>query len=65
MTKTVNECVGCPQGCVDCGRKHISRSFCDMCGEEIAGDIYEHSIYDELCESCLLTISRKKVVRGE
>lgn len=63
MTKTVNECVECPQGCAHCGRKRVERVFCDRCGEEIAGDVYEAGVYDELCESCLLAISRKKVVR--
>lgn len=65
MTKIVNECVGCPQGCVNCGRKRVVRTYCDMCDEEIIGKIYEAGIYDELCESCLLTICRKKVMRGD
>lgn len=61
MIKTVNECVGCPQGCANCGRKRVNRTYCDKCGEEIDGDIYEHGlIYEDLCESCLLELCRKR-----
>lgn len=65
MVKTVNECVGCPQGCAHCGKKRVLRAFCDMCGEEIVGEVYEASVYDELCESCLLTLCRKRVALDE
>lgn len=66
MIKYENECVDCPQGCANCGRKRVLRTYCDMCGEEIDGTIYEDGvIYDELCESCLLRLCKKKVARNE
>ena len=48
-----NDCVGCPQGCVHCGREHgYTVIACDKCGEDIA-PIYE---YDgkELCMDCII-----------
>lgn len=49
-----NDCVGCPQGCINCGRKHAKYVYlvCDECGEEF-GELYKHN-GQELCEGCLL-----------
>ena len=33
--------------------------FCDRCGEEIEGEIYEDTGYDCLCEQCVLELHRK------
>lgn len=32
MLRTENECVGCPQGCINCGRKRVAVWYCDVCG---------------------------------
>ena len=52
MIKYENECVGCPQGCIHCGRDKTQHLYCDRCGE----DSEELFIFDgeELCEECLL-----------
>lgn len=51
-----NNCVGCPQGCISCGRKHqtvLEALICDSCGKE------RYSLYDvngsQLCEDCILS----------
>lgn len=31
MRQVDNECVGCPMGCINCGRKHIVHYVCDSC----------------------------------
>ena len=51
MIKYENECVGCPQGCIHCGRDKTQHLYCDRCGE----DSEELFIFDgeELCEDCL------------
>ena len=28
-----NQCVGCPQGCIDCGRRRVPVMICDDCGD--------------------------------
>lgn len=54
MIRIENDCVGCPQGCISCGRKHIPHYYCDECEEEIS----ENDMYDDdgemLCRECLL-----------
>lgn len=49
-----DECVGCPQGCVNCGRKRVEVYFCDKCDTD--ADEYE-PLYEyngkELCFDCL------------
>ena len=51
MIKFENECVGCPQGCIHCGRDKTQHLYCERCGE----DSEELFIFDgeELCEDCL------------
>ena len=51
MIKYENECVGCPQGCIHCGRDKTQHLYCDRCG----ADCEELYVFDgeELCEDCL------------
>ena len=51
MSKYENDCVGCPQGCVHCGRDKTQHIYCDRCG----ADCEELYVFDgeELCEDCL------------
>jgi hypothetical protein len=43
-----NHCVGCPQGCINCGRKHAEVYKCDSCGS-YAEYRFEG---EDLCEDC-------------
>ena len=52
-----NECVDCPMGCVECGRKSVPHYFCDDCEDENnPEDLY---IFEDkhktlmLCNYCL------------
>ena len=49
-----NDCVGCPQGCINCGRKHSRYVYliCDKCGDEV--DALYKLDGEELCSSCVL-----------
>lgn len=52
--KTENNCVGCPQGCINCGRgKHeaLDALVCDYCGNEVDA-LYKYD-GDQVCASCL------------
>lgn len=42
-----------------CPRRHVEVYYCDECGEEIDGDVYEDG--DDLCEYCLLKRYRKEI----
>ena len=55
MIKIEDDCVGCPQGCIHCGRKHTPHFYCDKCGEEFEPEaLYDYD--DEmLCTECLLS----------
>ena len=55
MRYTTNDCVGCPQGCIGCGRQRSYQVIeCDECGDwnevmyEVEGKDY--------CESCLFEL---------
>lgn len=50
MMKIENDCVGCPQGCIDCGRREVIRYYCDKCGAE--EQLFEYA-GQELCRDCL------------
>lgn len=45
-----NNCVGCPQGCIRCGRDHQKVYFCDECGD-YTEKLYVHK-RKELCWKC-------------
>lgn len=53
MIRNENDCVGCPQGCINCGRKSVPHWYCDRCEAEV--DEWELWKYEgeELCEECL------------
>lgn len=61
MVRYENDCVDCPQGCIDCGRKRTPHYYCDnpKCGDEAT--LYEYES-EQLCADCLL--SKFKVVEG-
>lgn len=40
-----NRCVGCPQGCINCGAKNAMFRWCDRCGQ-----LTENN--DEICDDC-------------
>lgn len=53
MRDIQNDCVGCPQGCISCGRNHNYTVFyCDRCNDELE----ENEVYEldgkEYCEQC-------------
>lgn len=54
MLRFEDDCVGCPQGCIHCGRKHTPYFYCDKCG----GSFEPEALYDYddemLCADCLL-----------
>ena len=56
MTKLVDMCCDCANGCGGCGRKRVPMPFCDVCGE-MFGDTIPGDVYDvdgeEICEECL------------
>ena len=53
MRQYENFCVGCPQGCIHCGREHdVLVISCDKCGEDIV-PIYEYKGL-ELCMDCIM-----------
>lgn len=51
MLKYENDCVGCPQGCVHCGRKKVLHLYCDKCREEV--DRLFKWDGDEWCLDCI------------
>ena len=59
MVRYENDCVGCPQGCIDCGRKRTPHYYCDKCGDEAT--LYEYGD-KQLCADCLL--KKFEVVEG-
>jgi DNA-directed RNA polymerase subunit RPC12/RpoP len=59
MIRYEDDCVGCPQGCVHCGRDHSPHYYCDECGDEFSPD----ELYDVddrmLCAECALDTFKK------
>lgn len=59
-----NFCVGCPQGCINCGRKHdVLVIECDRCGELIydIDDVVENEYgYDDLCKDCHKSLEKQE-----
>jgi hypothetical protein len=59
MIKYENHCVGCErcQGS-SCRNRRVPVCYCDKCGYEIEGDIYDVDGQD-LCEDCLKEMFKK------
>lgn len=49
-------CVGCPQGCINCGRSHtpVPYFFCDRCKFEVEQLYKSDETGEELCFDCLM-----------
>lgn len=65
MRTTKNFCCGCATPgypCLGdaCPNRNIAVYYCDKCGEEIEGDVYDDGD-EELCECCLLEKYRKEI----
>ena len=64
MVKIENQCCDCANGtglhCLGsaCPNRRVEIWYCDECGEEIEGDLYEVD-GDDLCENCLKSKFRK------
>ncbi len=59
MIKITNECVGCsslglPCRGSSCSNRHVTRIYCDVCGEEIDYDSNRWNQYVDyhVCEDC-------------
>lgn len=65
MIKHENQCCECATPgypCLgsECPNRNVEVYYCDECGEEIDGDIYDDG-EQELCEACLLKKYRKEI----
>ena len=63
MMRVENRCFDCaapgyPCRGAMCPNRQVEVYYCDRCGEEIDGDIYEVD-GEEICEECLKEIYRK------
>ena len=59
MVRFENDCVGCPQGCVDCGKRRAAHFYCDVCEtEQDKGDLFWVD-GEMLCRYCLLERHRR------
>lgn len=52
MQTTVNECVGCADGCHGCGLNNKPATICDECGEVCVDAVYHDGSGEDLCLSC-------------
>lgn len=70
-----DNCVGCPQGCVGCGRDHEEVHYCDKCktysdgwnplyvgenGEELCRDCYKEQFNEKMCDNTLCSACGKE-----
>ena len=62
MERIENHCVGCPDemGCLGdaCPYMNVKVVYCDCCGYEIDGDVYEVD-GEDFCEDCLKEYFKK------
>lgn len=61
MIKYEDYCVGCPQGCINCGRKHLPVPYCDECGDELSADDMYKMDDKMLCGHCVLSIFKAEL----
>jgi len=64
MKIVINDCVGCPQGCIHCGRSAIPGIKCDECGYEDYNDnvdMYKVNGKD-ICLDCLKKSYRQEII---
>lgn len=54
MIQYEDDCVGCPQGCIDCGRRHTAHLYCDKCGDEFQPEELYDVEGEQLCGECIL-----------
>lgn len=59
-----NNCVDCPQGCINCGRREQEAYFCDKCGDyadlwtplyrfedkELCWECYKEQFNEKMCD---------------
>ena len=65
MKRIEDQCLGCavpgyPCRGKSCPNRNVEVYYCDKCGEEIEGDIYEAD-GEDLCEECLKEMFRKEL----
>ena len=63
MVRYENRCCGCAvpgYPCLgsSCPNRNVPVYYCDKCGDEIDGDVYEVDS-EELCEDCLKDMFRR------
>lgn len=51
MVEIENNCVGCPQGCINCGLQHDEVHYCDICGDVIVEESAQSYDFD-CCWEC-------------
>lgn len=54
-----DNCVGCPMGCINCGRRHQHVYYCDHC-EDYTDELYEYE-GQELCWECYKSMFNEKL----
>lgn len=69
MLRYENDCVGCPQGCIHCGRQYDYPIWtCDKCGKETydGDEIYVDYLKDgsHYCEDCCDELGIEHIITG-
>ena len=63
MRELENDCVGCPQGCIHCGRnRNYYKWTCDRCGKQTTdGDEFFHLDQgSDYCPDCYSELVEKE-----
>ena len=60
MKKVENDCVDCGLPCIGEGCEHynVTHYYCDKCGDECDGDDMYELDGQELCQYCVLELTR-------
>ena len=64
MIRFENQCVDCPQGCINCGRKHTLVLTCDDCGDD-TDELFYGNDGGEYCMYCLTKHVEKVEIEGD